>query len=461
MGRSRQTHYRVAQHWRFRTETPEVKDTFVITAVEDHPTQGIVCAVEIAYDPPFRMSHNMSMSGANYWFTEAALDDSVTELVAEKGPFPRHLGSTGEFRRTDESWGSNPHPFAETRTVDEVVRDGYAHLVRQRDEAANRPPYVEPPDEALGLWSLISYDKADRFRELLEQHPTIANSPLPRDLSDDYCYDGDEYEECYPLMLAAELSSVEVAKVLLSFGADVCKQNSRGDTALHFSGKASSGGCGANDVARMLCENGADPNARNKFGKPPLTCYYCTTEVAEVLVEFGAKLNLNHALRLRNLKWVRRHLRENPQVVEEAAYPNHVVDDVVQMFRQIAGERTGSWDYDQLAGWYRAAEIERQVFEEHRDILDGVLACGADPKVGSALFDAVANFDTALAEALLEHGADPNHALKQGQATYMTDIARTQRMVNLLKQYGATENPYPHELDKWERRTQELKEQFV
>jgi hypothetical protein len=43
----------------------------------------------------------------------------------------------------------------------------------------------------------------------------------------------------------------------------------------------------------------------------------------------------------------------------------------------------------------------------------------------------------------------------------MPDIARTRRMVNLLKQYGAIENPYPHERDQWEQHTQRLKDQFV
>jgi hypothetical protein len=454
------TRYRVAQHWRFRNDTPEAKDTFVVTAVEDHPTQGIICGVRVEYDPPFQSSPNSFVDGGESWFTQDALDASVTELVAEKGPFPRHLGTTGEFRRDTESWGPNPHPFADTRTVGEVVREAYARLVRQRDEDANRPPYTEPPDESLGLWSLIAHGKADRFRELLQQHPSLANDPLPRDCADDYCYSGDEYEECYPLMLAAELSSVEVAKVLLEFGADVRKRNKRGETALHFSGKASSGGCGANEVARMLCERGADPNAENIDGKPPLTCYYCMTEVAEVLVEFGAKLNVNHALRLGKLDWVRQQLRDNPKVVEEAAHPRYIVDDVVHMLSSVAGARTGSWNYDDLSGWYRAAEVGKQVFEEHRDILEGVAARGADLKAGSALFYAVQNFDTSLAAWLLEHGVDPNRDLKQ-QAIYLPDIARTRRMVNLLKQYGAVENPYPHELDQWEQHSQRLKDQFV
>jgi hypothetical protein len=454
------TRYRVAQHWRFRTDTPEARDTLVVTSVEDHPTQGIVCAVEVEYDPAFQSSPNSYVSGGSYWFTQAALDASVTELVAEKGPFPRHLGSSGEFRGDADSWGPNPQPFADPRTVGEVVRDAFARLVRQRDEEASRPPYAHPPDESLGLWSLIAHDKADRLRQLLDQHPAIANDPLPRDSSDDYCYSGDEYEECYPLMLAAECSSVESAKVLLEFGADVRKRNNRGETALHFSGKASDGGCGADEVARMLCQRGADPNAPNKDGKPPLTCFYCMTEVAEVLVEFGAKLNLNHSLRLGKLEWVRKQLRDNPQVVAEAAYPDRVIDDVIHIMDSVARDRAGTWDYGNLAGWHRAAEVERQVFEEYGEILEGVMARGADPKVGSGLFYAVQKFDTSLAAWLLEHGADPNRDLKQS-AIYLPDIARTRRMVNLLKQYGAIENPYPHELDQWEQLTQRLKDQFV
>lgn len=262
-------------------------------------------------------------------------------------------------------------------------------------------------------------------------------------------------------MLAAELSSVEVAKALLAGGADVRKRNNRGETALHFSGKARSGGCGADKVARMLCERGADPNAPNKYGKPPLTCYYCMTEVAAVLVEFGAKLNLNHALRLGMLDWVRRQLRDNPRVVTDAAYPEYALDDAANGIPWDASLAGGPWDYGELSVWYRKAEVEKKVFESRRDILEGLVARGADPNAGSALFYAVQHFDTSLAEWLLERGADPNRDLKRGTATYMPDIARTRRMVNLLKRYGAAENPYPHELDEWEQETQRLKDQFI
>lgn len=140
------TRYRVAQHWRFRPDTPEARDTIVVTAVEDHPAQGIICAAQVEYDPPFQTSPNSFTSGGNFWFTQAALDASVTELVAERGPFPRHLGAIGEFQCDAAMWGPNPHPFADSRTVGEVVREEFARLVRQRDEAVNRPPYAPPAD---------------------------------------------------------------------------------------------------------------------------------------------------------------------------------------------------------------------------------------------------------------------------------------------------------------------------
>ena len=48
------TRYRVAQHWRFQNEIPEVKDILTILSVEHHPTQGIICNVNVKYDPHCR-----------------------------------------------------------------------------------------------------------------------------------------------------------------------------------------------------------------------------------------------------------------------------------------------------------------------------------------------------------------------------------------------------------------------
>jgi hypothetical protein len=493
------TRYRVAQHWRFRNDTPEASDILVILGVEDHPTQGIICCVQVEYDPPFPTSPSSSMSGSQHWVTRGALDRSVLELVAEKGPLPEHFGTTGEFRYGPEFWEQHPHPLAVDRTVGELIREQTEQLVRQRDELARQPPYQRPPAEALGLWSLIAYDEAGRFRELLEQHPTIATEPLPRDESDEYCYSSEEYQECYPLMLAAELGSLEVAKALLESGADPKQRNARGDTALHFAGRHSCRSDGPARVAQMLCERGADPEARNAKGETPLACGH--TDVAEVLIRFGATPTLDHALRLGMLDWARRELRDNPNAVRDAAFPGGVLDDIGGLIRDEAERRHGrevrlrrgetpaekedGWpdrmaysdvmgyrlahdgspiDDGKLALWRHHADIERAVFEEHRDLLDLALARGADVNAGSALFYAVQMFDTSLAEWLLSNGADPNRDVKRGIASDLPDLARTRRMVNLLHRYGARENPYPRTMDPWDERlkrlTDRLKDQF-
>jgi ankyrin repeat protein len=477
------TRYRVAQHWRFRNETPEARDHLVILGVEDHPTQGIICQVYVPYWPEFKLSPNQSIGGCDDWVTQSALDRSVVELVAENGGLPYWFGSTGEFRMGPDSWGRPLAPVAKERTVGELVREQTDRYRRRREELAKPPPSEEPPVESLGLWSLIAREEAGRFRELLQQDPGMADRPLPRDESDDYCYSDELYDECYPLMLAAEMGSVPIAEVLLELGADPARANARGDTALHFASRSSNRDESPAVIARMLCERGADPVARNQAGETPLRHAY-GTDLSRVLIEFGAPPTLNHAIRLRMLDWVRRELRENPEAVRAAASPENVLDDLGDLIREEAERRHGreirlrqgvvpadeedGWpdrlacsdvmarrlgkagtaaeDDERREAWRRHAEIERAVFEEYRDLLDAALARGADPGAGSpgagiALSYAVQMVDTSLAEWLLTHGADPNRYVKEGTARYLTEFARTQAMVDLLHRHGAQDNP--------------------
>jgi hypothetical protein len=496
------TRYRVAQHWTFHNQTPEASDIIVILGVEDHPTQGIICLVHYEFNPPLQIHDCGYMSGGQFWVTQDALDRSVVELVAEKGPLPQGLGTTGEFQFGPDYWDWRPYPMAVERTVGDLVRERTEEHKRQWQEQASRPPYQEPPVELLGLWSLIAYDAADRFRELLQQQPSIANSPLPRDESDNYCYSGPEYDECYPLMLATELGRLEVAKVLLEFGANPAQRNSHGDTALHFAGRCSDGFEEAAEITRLLCERGIDSDARNAQGKTPLTCCYCAGEIAKVLIQFGATPTLNHAIRLRMIDWARRELRENPDAVRNTVFPGEVLDDIGFLIMNEAQRRHGrefrlrrgespsegedGWP-DQMAysdlmsyrmandgsyiddgileKWRRHAEIEGELFLEYKDLLDMALARGADPNAGTALHYAVQRFDTSLAEWLLANGGDPNRDVKAGIANYLLDFAPTQRMVRLLHRYGAKDNPYTKTTDQWteqlKRLTDRLKQQFT
>jgi hypothetical protein len=97
------TRYRIAQHWRFHNDTPEAKDTLVIIGVEDHPTQGIICDVHVEYDPPFPLGPSGYMSGGGFCVTQAALDRSVTELVAAKGPLRTARSGNSSANRPNSS----------------------------------------------------------------------------------------------------------------------------------------------------------------------------------------------------------------------------------------------------------------------------------------------------------------------------------------------------------------------
>ena len=485
-GSASRTRYRVAQVWRYRNETPEASDRLVILGVEDHPTQGIICQFHVAYEPMMQTSGNTFAGGCGTWVTQSALDRSVIELVAEKGDLPFWFGSTGEFRLGADHWSQFPGPMAEDRTVDEVVRGQTEDNRRRWEEEANRPLEREPSEESLGLWSLIALRKAERFRELLRRDPALANRPLPRDESDAYCYSGEEYEECYPLMLAAELGSVPIAEALLEAGADPRRTNARGDTALHFAGRASGQTDGPDTIARMLCERGADPEAPNASGETPLARSW-RIDVARALMDFGVPPNLNHAIRLRMLDRVRDELRDNPESVRSAPFPSVVLEDLGSVIREEAERRCGraerlrrgeapaegedGWpdrlackrameyrlardgtateEDERRAAWSRHARFERAAFEEYRDLLEAALARGADPNAGSALYYAVQMIDTTLAEWLLANGADPNRDVKRGIATYLTDIVRTQGMKDLLHRHGAEDNPYRRAAHPW------------
>src|SRR5262249_12293886 len=106
-------------------------------------------------------------------------------------------------------------------------------------------------------------------------------------------------------------------------------------------GRSSSRSDGPAAVARLLCERGADPRATNAAGKTPLTCSYCMTGVAAVLIEFGATPTLNHAIRLRMLDWVRRELRDNPDAVRGAPFPCEAIDALGALIRDEAERRHG------------------------------------------------------------------------------------------------------------------------
>ena len=443
--------YRVAQHWTFDHNVDGLADYLIILGIEESPTQGVIYLVNITFDPPFAISNNTSNSGGEYWLTREALDKSVVKLVEERGPLPDSFETTGEFRLKEEDWPTPWFPFAENKTVGQYASELESQLLQERKEAANREPYVTPKREELGLWSVISHDDSDEFRNRIQKDPSIVYSQLPHDFEDEYCFASEQpFSDCTPLMFACETGSIEVGKVILEQNVDVNQQNKFGATALHFAARSCKQSSDLEKLVKLICEKGADPNHKNKYGLAPLDAGYCSNEVARNIVDAGAKLNLNYAIRLGELDWARNELKTNPNAVKETPYPWDLIEDVGGLIRIFAEERyevrrgysLEDSDEEVVVRWRSIAKTEDEVFREHQNVLELLLEAGVDPNLGSSLVYAVQWFGTEYAHWLLKHGADPNRDLKFGIARYFPDIARTHKMKNLLLEFGAEENPY-------------------
>ncbi|MBU0674320.1 MAG: ankyrin repeat domain-containing protein, partial [Proteobacteria bacterium] len=85
-----------------------------------------------------------------------------------------------------------------------------------------------------------------------------------------------------PLMVAAQLNDINIARLLIEKGADVNGVNRLGQTALHY---AKTG-----EMTQLLLKAGADVNVSSKWGETPLH-WAKTGEIVKLLLEAGAELN--------------------------------------------------------------------------------------------------------------------------------------------------------------------------
>jgi ankyrin repeat protein len=109
-----------------------------------------------------------------------------------------------------------------------------------------------------------------------------------------------QFEGATPLLLAAEVNSLDVIKALVAAGADPNIPTAYGTTALHVASGAGTDVQRARSIeergfavetARYLLDRGADVNAVGEFGWTPLhnAAYQGLTDVIELLVSRGAK----------------------------------------------------------------------------------------------------------------------------------------------------------------------------
>jgi ankyrin repeat protein len=180
--------------------------------------------------------------------------------------------TTGDVETVRQMVATDP-PLAHARD-----KDGVSAILKAAYH--RRPPVLEvllqSTIEPLDIWEAAATGNAARVKALLQSDPTLLNG---------YATDG-----FYPLGLAAFFRQQEVATVLLAAGADV---NQSARNAMRVRPLHAAAAADHVEIAQMLLERRADPNAAQQMGFRPLheVALLGRMPMAKLLLEHGADVN--------------------------------------------------------------------------------------------------------------------------------------------------------------------------
>eukprot|EP00944_MAST-04C_sp_MAST-4C-sp1_P012559 g12559.t1 len=253
----------------------------------------------------------------------------------------------------------------------------------------------------------------------------------------------------------------DIVKLLLEQGADPNKKNKYGITPLHQAARE-----GHTEVCKLLLEKGADPNKAKNNGSTPLhwAAYDGHTEVAKLLLDKGADPNIANKWGLTPLHYAadKGHTEVVKLLLEKGADPNPVVTsfwvkgktplliaiehdkiDVVKLLLENGAEVNQAATSGFYKGWtplYVAAD------EGHTELCKLLLKKGANPNKAknngwTPLYEAAYHGKLEIAKLLLEKGADPNIAETDGWTPlfWATINSRTE-VATVLLDKGADPN---------------------
>jgi ankyrin repeat protein len=221
-----------------------------------------------------------------------------------------------------------------------------------------------------------------------------------------------ETNEETPLHRAVWEGQEEMASLLIDAGADVNSLELNDEnTPLHYAAQAERPAT----VAELLIRKGADIEKPNRAKETPLfVAAMRNQDVAKVLIDHGAFIDLNSAVLLGDTNRVRVLLEDDPQLLR-VGFPDLLLDTALQRCS--------------------------------KDIVELLLAHGVDPNKGAPpVFTAVAKIlnDPSCNEEilllLLEHGAAINR--KCEGVSILSFVRKFQsknkrKVVAILKRYGA------------------------
>ena len=147
--------------------------------------------------------------------------------------------------------------------------------VYRGDQARADELLAENPE--LDVFEAAAVGRADRLRELLDDDPSLANA-----------WAGDGFQ---PLGLASFFGHVEAARLLVERGAEVNSASRNKMKVMPLHSAAATGDPDSRyELAKVLLEAGADPNARQQDAFTPLmeADRLGDARLRELLVERGA-----------------------------------------------------------------------------------------------------------------------------------------------------------------------------
>ena len=147
--------------------------------------------------------------------------------------------------------------------------------VYQGDQARAEELLAGNPE--LDVFEAAGVGRADRLRELLDGDPSLANA---------WAEDGFQ-----PLGLASFFGHVEAARLLVERGAEVNSASRNDMKVMPLHSAAATGDADTRyELAKLLLENGADPNAVQQDEYTPLMAadQHGDQRLRDLLVEHGA-----------------------------------------------------------------------------------------------------------------------------------------------------------------------------
>ncbi len=205
----------------------------------------------------------------------------------------------------------------------------------------------------------------------------------------------------------------------------------------------------AERVRELIHGNPDLVNTRDGAGNSPVltAVYYNSPEVAELLIEQGATLDIYEAAATGRVERVRELVDANASFISSYSHDGWTPLHLAAFFghREVAEHLLdrGADLHAVSKNGMSNTPLHAAVANGKREVVELLLSRGADPngvaRGWTPLHLAAQNGDVALAELFLVHGADPNPASEPGKSPLALARAEGHEAVAvLLQQHGAT-----------------------